>query len=69
MHAHLRVVAIPVADADSLGDLETAILSELDPPLNLDQVGQDPAPPPALGPSKAVRRPKPACLISSRINL
>lgn len=42
MHAHLRVVAIPLADADSLGDLETEILAELDPPLNLAKVARTP---------------------------
>jgi hypothetical protein len=42
MNAHLRVVAIPVADADTLGDLETAILADLDPPLNLAKVGKTP---------------------------
>ena len=35
MHAHLRVVTVPVADADTLDALETAILTALDPPLNL----------------------------------
>lgn len=42
MHAHLRVIAIPVTDADTLDALETAILSELDPPLNLAKVGRTP---------------------------
>jgi hypothetical protein len=35
MHDHLRVVTVPVADADGLNRLETAVLAELDPPLNL----------------------------------
>ena len=35
MHAHLSVVAVPVADADTLDALESEILTELDPPLNL----------------------------------
>lgn len=35
MHAHLRVVVVPVPDADSLGKVEGAVLDELDPPLNL----------------------------------
>lgn len=35
MHEHLRVVAVPVADADALDQLETDILAALDPPLNL----------------------------------
>ncbi|MCE0488131.1 DUF6884 domain-containing protein [Ornithinimicrobium sediminis] len=42
MHAHLRVVAIPIADADTLGDLETAVLAQLDPPLNLAKVPRTP---------------------------
>lgn len=42
MHEHLRLVAVPVADADTLGDVETAILTELDPPLNLDKVSRTP---------------------------
>jgi hypothetical protein len=37
MHQHLRVIAIPVEDADTLDALETDILSALDPPLNLDK--------------------------------
>lgn len=41
MKTHLRVVALPVADADTLGDLETKILIELDPPLNLAKVGSN----------------------------
>jgi hypothetical protein len=35
MYEHLKVVAVPVADADTLDDLETTVLTELDPPLNL----------------------------------
>jgi len=42
MHAHLRVVTIPVADADTLDALESAILTELDPPLNLAKVAKTP---------------------------
>lgn len=42
MHEHLRLVAVPVANADTLGDVETAILTELDPPLNLDKVRRTP---------------------------
>lgn len=42
MHAHLRVVLVPVADADILDQLETAILTELDPPLNLAKVAKTP---------------------------
>jgi len=37
MHQHLRVIAIPVQDADTLDALETDILNALDPPLNLDK--------------------------------
>lgn len=35
MTAHLRVVAVPVADADALGRIEAAVLDQLDPALNL----------------------------------
>nr|WP_040708058.1 hypothetical protein [Nocardia takedensis] len=42
MRAHLRVVLIPVADADTLDALETEILRELDPPLNLAKVDRTP---------------------------
>lgn len=35
MHQHLRVVTVVVDDADALDGLETAVLAELDPPLNL----------------------------------
>jgi hypothetical protein len=42
MHEHLRIVAVPVDDADTLGGLETAVLSALDPPLNLDKVVRNP---------------------------
>ena len=35
MGSHLRVIAIPYGDADSLGRAEEAVLAELDPPLNL----------------------------------
>ncbi len=42
MHAHLRLVPVPVADADTLGDLESEILTELDPPLNLAKVATTP---------------------------
>jgi hypothetical protein len=38
MGAHLKVVTIPVEDADALGRIETAVLAELDPPLNLSKV-------------------------------
>ena len=42
MYAHLRVVAIPVTDAHTLDALETTILAELDPPLNLAKVTRTP---------------------------
>lgn len=42
MHAHLRVIAIPVDDPDILDDVETEILTELDPPLNLAKVSKTP---------------------------
>jgi hypothetical protein len=35
MHARLRVVAIPCADPDTLGRLESDVLTRLNPPLNL----------------------------------
>lgn len=35
MHQHLRVVAVPVADADRLDGLESSVLGSLDPALNL----------------------------------
>lgn len=42
MHAHLRVVLVPVANADTLDALETVVLSELDPRLNLAKVAKTP---------------------------
>ena len=41
MHEHLRLVPVPVTDADTLGDVETDVLAELNPPLNLDKVKRD----------------------------
>ncbi|MCB1285514.1 MAG: hypothetical protein KDB20_14490 [Microthrixaceae bacterium] len=35
MREHLRLVAVPVEDADVLDRLETDVLAQLDPPLNL----------------------------------
>jgi hypothetical protein len=35
MHRHLRLVTEPYDDADTLGQLEQAVLDLLDPPLNL----------------------------------
>lgn len=42
MHAHLRLIAVPVDDADTLGDVEIQVLLQLDPPLNLDKVAPNP---------------------------
>lgn len=42
MHQHLRLVVVPVSDADSLGVVETRVLTALNPPLNLDKVRRDP---------------------------
>jgi hypothetical protein len=38
MQDHLRVVLVPYPDADDLGRVEEAVLSELNPPLNLRSV-------------------------------
>jgi hypothetical protein len=42
MHQHLRVVAIPFKDGDTLGELESDVLRALDPPMNLDKVTKNP---------------------------
>jgi GIY-YIG catalytic domain-containing protein len=42
INARLSVIALAVPDADHLGDIETAVLSILDPPLNLR--GRPPTP-------------------------
>ena len=42
MHDHLRVVAVPVADADTLDPTETQVLQSLDPPLNLHKMPASP---------------------------
>lgn len=42
MYEHLRVIAIPVADADALDQLETRVLGALDPPLNLAKMPRTP---------------------------
>jgi hypothetical protein len=42
MHAHLRVVAIVIADGDSLDAIETDVLTALDPPLNLAKMTKTP---------------------------
>jgi hypothetical protein len=41
MHEHLRLIAVPVNDADTLGDVETKVLQQLDPPMNLDKVARN----------------------------
>ena len=38
MHRNLRLIAVAVEDADTLGEIEPRVLSQLDPPLNLDKV-------------------------------
>jgi hypothetical protein len=35
METHLRVVTLRMPDADRLGEIESAVLDILDPPLNL----------------------------------
>lgn len=40
MHEHLRVVAVPVDDADVLDGLESGVLAQLDPPLNLAKMSK-----------------------------
>lgn len=42
MHAHLAVVPVPLADADTLGIVEEAVLARLDPPLNLQHMQRTP---------------------------
>jgi GIY-YIG catalytic domain len=42
MHEHLRLVALAVEDADALDGLETAVLADLNPPLNLDKMPPSP---------------------------
>jgi hypothetical protein len=42
MHEHLKVIAIPFHDADTLGRLEVDMLGKLDPPLNLQGMAQTP---------------------------
>ena len=36
MREHLEVAVLPIADRDPLAHLEHHVLTELDPPLNLD---------------------------------
>ena len=42
VHEHLRVVPLCVADADTLGHVETTVLRRLDPPLNLSTMPESP---------------------------
>nr|WP_246422285.1 DUF6884 domain-containing protein [Nocardiopsis mwathae] len=42
MQRHLRLIAIPIEDADALDGLETAVLAQLNPPLNLAKMPRTP---------------------------
>ena len=42
MTEHLRVVAVPYPDADTLGELEDDVLEAIDPPLNLKGMARTP---------------------------
>lgn len=42
MMAHLRVKPVPVVDADRLDQLETTVLTAIDPPLNLAKMPNSP---------------------------
>jgi len=42
MEAHLAVIPVPIADADTLGVVEEAVLARLDPPLNLQHMPKTP---------------------------
>jgi hypothetical protein len=42
INEHLRVITVPVSDADSLGQVESTVLDTLAPPLNLR--GRPPTP-------------------------
>lgn len=42
MHHHLRVVPVPVDDPDCLDAMETAVLTDIDPPLNLAKMPSTP---------------------------
>lgn len=42
MHEHLRVIAVPFDDRDALDAVETQVLAELDPPLNLRKMPSTP---------------------------
>jgi hypothetical protein len=43
MRVHLAIAVMPYADRDKLGDLEHNVLTQLDPPLNLDRMERTPA--------------------------
>ena len=38
MHDHLRINVVPIIERDSIDEVETAVLTALDPPLNLAKV-------------------------------
>lgn len=40
MSTHLSVITVPVPDVQRLKELETTVLSDLDPPFNLTKVPQ-----------------------------
>jgi hypothetical protein len=42
MHSHLAIATFPVADRDPLAHLEHRVLTQLNPPMNLD--GMPPTP-------------------------
>ena len=42
MHAHLRVIALPVLDPSTLDATESSVLKQLDPPLNLAKMTKTP---------------------------
>jgi len=42
MEEHLAVIPVPIADADTLGVVEDAVLAKLDPPLNLMHMPKTP---------------------------
>ena len=42
MNEHLKVIAVPFDDADTLGHLEEDVLRKLDPPLNLKGMAESP---------------------------
>lgn len=42
MNAHLKILAVPYEDADTLGQLEEDVLQAIDPPLNLKSMSSSP---------------------------